>query len=424
MALRRQARLQVTATDGTVTRKHRPDYRLVLFMGLLVLVGLVVLFAVSPYQIHRINEGGGSIDQSHFMLKQLLYLGVGVAAFALATFLPMEFWKKSANKLILGALGLCLILALLGSAQIAPAMCFNGACRWFDLGFTSFQPAEFLKFGVLVFSAVFLSRRIAKGTVNDLNETLIPLGIVLGIATIFVVGLQKDMGTGITMIGIVATMLIVAGLNLRMMALAGAVGLAIGVVFILFSPHRLERVMTFANASTDASGYHIEMAKIAIGSGGIFGRGLSGGVQAFGYLPEALNDSIFAVLGEIFGFGGLLVILGLFAALLRRIIMMTDRLDDPMMKLLAAGVFGWIATHVVINIGAMTGIFPLTGVTLPFLSFGGTSLLFMMASLGIVYHISRFTNHGPQQTERSTNETSRSGRRLRRTRHAGPGRHQ
>jgi cell division protein FtsW (lipid II flippase) len=94
MALRRQARLQVTATDGTVTRKHRPDYRLVLFMGLLVLVGLVVLFAVSPYQIHRINEGGGSIDQSHFMLKQLLYLGVGVAAFALATFLRWNFGKN------------------------------------------------------------------------------------------------------------------------------------------------------------------------------------------------------------------------------------------------------------------------------------------------------------------------------------------
>lgn len=422
---RRQAHtLGAEGAEGRVARKHRPDYRIVLFMGLLVLVGLVVLFAISPYQIHRINNDGGSIDQSHFMLKQLLYLGIGLSTFAMSALVPMDVWKRFANKLVLAALGLCLVLALLGAMNTAPAMCFNGACRWFDLGFTSFQPAEFLKFGLLIFTAVFLAQRMKKGSVSDLNDTLIPLGVVVAVATVFVVGLQKDMGTGITMIGIVVTMLIVAGLNIRMLLFAGLTGLAIAAMFIITSPHRLERIMTFANAETvtDASSYHIEMAKIAIGSGGFFGRGLAGGVQAFGYLPEALNDSIFAVLGEIFGFGGLLVIMGLFAALLRRVIGMADMLDDPMMKLLAAGVFGWLGTHVVINIGSMTGIFPLTGVTLPFLSFGGTSLLFMMAALGIVYHISRYTTHN-LASERSADETSRSGRRLRRTRHTSSGRY-
>ncbi len=183
--------------------------------------------------------------------------------------------------------------------------------------------------------------------------------------------------------------------------------------------------MTFLNHSsvTDASSYHIDMAKVAIGSGGLFGKGLGNGVQAFGYLPEALNDSIFAVLGEIFGLIGLVIILGMFAALLARIMRTSERVNDPTMKLLAAGCFGWIATHVVVNIGAMTGILPLTGVTLPFLSFGGTSLLFMMATLGIVYQVSRYTTF-QIETKGGNDENNRSGRRLRGSRNPSSSRYQ
>ena len=226
------------------------------------------------------------------------------------------------------------------------------------------------------------------------------------------------MGTGITIVGILASMLFVAGLNYRMMALSASVGLVVGLLFILISPHRLERVTTFVgNSSPDAGSYHIEMAKLAIGSGGVFGRGLGNGVQAFGYLPEALNDSIFAVLGETFGFVGLIVIIALFAALLSRIVRLTTRLTDPMMQMIAAGVFGWLATHVVVNIGAMTGLLPLTGVTLPFLSFGGTSLLFVMMSLGLVYQASRYTSHQPER--RQPDEATRSRGRVGRPRYAG-----
>ncbi len=428
MASAARRRLAAASLRPTVTRKHRPDYRLMLFMGLLVLVGLMVLFAISPYQIHKINADGGNVDQTHFMFKQLLYLGIGLSAFGVTAALPITFWKRHSGKIIVAAIGLCVLLALLGAARLAPAMCFNGACRWFNLGFTSFQPAEFLKFAMLVFVAGFLGARMQKRSIDDLSETLIPLGILVAVAGLLVIGLQKDMGTGLTMLGVVGTMLIVSGLSKRMMLMTGGGALAVGVLFILFSPHRIERIMTFANSAnaTDASSYHIEMAKVAIGSGGLFGRGLGGGVQAFGYLPEALNDSIFAVLGEIFGFAGLLVILALFAVLLKRLIEMIDRLEDTTMKMLVAGVFGWIATHVVVNIGAMTGIFPLTGVTLPFLSFGGTSLLFMMAALGIAYNISRFTHHnyGKVTAERSSDETTRSGRRLGRSRYASTRHHQ
>jgi cell division protein FtsW len=396
-----------------------------LFMGLLILVGLIVLFAISPYQIHRINTEGGSLDQSHYMLKQLSYLGIGAAAFIVGSVVPLSMWRRIAGPMVLGALVLCLLLALLGAFSAPPAMCFNGACRWFDLGFVSFQPAEFLKFAMMIFVAAFLGRRMQANSVNNIQETLVPIGILVALAVFFVIGLQKDMGTGITILGAIVAMLVVSGLSIRLMLLGGA-GLAVlGSLFILFSPHRIERVATFLNDSgaSDASSYHIDMAKLAIGSGGLFGKGLGNGVQAFGYLPEALNDSIFAVLGETFGFIGLMVILGLFMALLARIMRTSERVNDPTMKLLAAGAFGWMATHVVVNIGAMTGILPLTGVTLPFLSFGGTSLLFMMATLGIVYHVSRYTTF-QQVKEGGSDEPTRSGRRLRGARNPGSSRYQ
>jgi cell division protein FtsW len=167
--------------------------------------------------------------------------------------------------------------------------------------------------------------------------------------------------------------------------------------------------LTFFNPTTaaDTSSYHINQAAIALGSGGFFGKGLGQSVQAFGYLPEAVNDSIFAILGETFGFVGLVIILVIFAALLRRIIMVMDSTVDPTWRLIVAGIFGLIATHLVVNVGAMTGVFPLTGVTLPFLSFGGTSLLFTMIGLGLVFNISRFTTHQKIVTEKQDESSQR-----------------
>lgn len=404
-------------------RKHRPDYKIILYAGLLVLIGLVVLFAISPYQIHQLNASGADVDQNHYMFKQTTYLAIGAAAFATAASVPFEWWRRYAARILLAGIGACLILALLGLGSIPPAMCYNGACRWFDFGVTSFQPAELLKFGAVVFMAIFLGRRMQAGTLNTISESLVPVGIVVGLTAVIVIGFQKDMGTGITIIAPILTMLFVAGLNRRNSGLIIGGALLAGLLFIVISPHRLERVTTFVNASgsSDAASYHIDMAKLAIGSGGFFGRGLGNGVQAFGYLPEALNDSIFAVLGETFGFVGLLIVLGLFVALLRRMIAMIGNLIDPTMQLLVAGVFGWLSTHVIINIGAMTGLLPLTGVTLPFLSFGGSSLLFIMASLGMVYHISQYTSHQQQPERGQGHESTRSRGRFGRSRHASSG---
>jgi cell division protein FtsW len=189
----------------------------------------------------------------------------------------------------------------------------------------------------------------------------------------------------------------------------------------------LERVATFFGGhAQDAAdtGYHINQALIAVGSGGLTGKGLGRSIQAFGYLPEAANDSIFAIFAEKFGFLGTLAVLAIFAALFVRLLKVMDNAGNQYHKLLVAGVFGWIFTHTVVNIGAMLGIFPLTGITLPFLSFGGTSLLFIMGALGLALNASRYTVHQNPNShdEGDAHEDRRSRRGVGRTRYAGSSR--
>jgi cell division protein FtsW len=409
------------------TRRHRPDYQIILFMGILVLLGLIVLYAISPARVELINQSGNSLDQGHFMQKQLLYLGIGLVGFTFAATMSTDWWKRYTDKILLAGFGACLLLAFLGLFLDGGIIIeTGGATRWFDFGIGSFQPAELLKFGLLLYLAAFLGRRMQQGKVNNVNDTLVPVGILLALAALFIIVFQKDMGTGITMVGMVLSMLLIAGLKARLFALVAAVGLGLGMLLIVTSPHRIERVMTFLNpAAADAESYHITQAAIALGSGGLTGKGLGQSVQAFGYLPEAVNDSIFAILGETFGFIGLIVILILFFMLLRRLLFVSDRVADPTMRLIVAGVFGLIMTHVVVNVGAMTGVFPLTGVTLPFLSFGGTSLLFMMLGLGLVFHISRYTSHRTIDDVKETGDEGSVRRRgVGRTRYAGTRRHQ
>jgi cell division protein FtsW len=412
-------------------RRHRPDYQIVLFMGLLMMVGLVVLYSISPARVELINANTNStLDATHFMQRQLVSLAAGLFVFIVAGFLPVRYWKKYAWPLLASGLVLSALLAVLGLVMDGGLIIkTNGAVRWFNFGFMSFQPAELLKFGFIVYAATFLGRQIRRDKLNNLKETFIPLGVLLALAGLFIVVLQKDMGTGITLIGAIAALLFAAGVDKRWMIIGIVAVTGAAVLLTVTSPHRVERVLTFLQQSSttvstdDSSSYHIDQAMIALGSGGLFGKGLGQGVQAFGYLPEAVNDSIFAILGETFGFVGLVVIMALFGALLRRVLVVANTTLDVADRLIVAGVFGLVASHIVINIGAMTGIFPLTGVTLPFLSFGGTSLLFTSLGLGVVFYISRYTTH-QKITEEDSSETTVRRRGVGRSRYAGSSRYQ
>lgn len=414
------------ASKVVPVRRHRPMYQIALYMGLLLMLGLVVMYALGPQRANVLNYAYGThYDSNFFFNKQLVSVVIAVAAFAVCALLPLAWVNKYAKQIFLTGLVLCVLLVIMGAVLHLPiAKDTNGAYRWFYLGqLGSLQPSELLKYGVLVFLAGFLSKRVKQEKINDMQETLVPVAVLAGISLIVVVFLQKDLGTGMSLVAIIMAMLVVSGMDGKIIAKVLGAVLILGVLMIAMSPHRIERVVTFLQgdsrraASQDDGDYHIQQARIAIGSGGLLGLGIGKSVQATGYLPEAINDSIFAVMGETFGFLGLMAILALFTALLLSILRVSARLPDMRLRLAAAGVFGWVASHVIMNIAAMTGVAPLTGIPLPLLSYGGTSMMFIAAALGLVFQISRYTSHKPLE-EGSDGKNLSGRRRFGRTRYA------
>ncbi|MBC7868807.1 FtsW/RodA/SpoVE family cell cycle protein [Candidatus Saccharibacteria bacterium] len=406
----------------TVVRRHRPDYYIVLFMGLLMLCGLVIIYAIGPQRANVLNNSYGSnYSDSYFFFKQAISLMLSLVAFGVMSTVSYLWVVKNGSKLLLFGFAACTVLAIAGWANLGIAQESLGATRWFNLGpLGSLQPAEILKFGVLVFVAGFLGAKMKQGRVNEVEGTLLPIVVITGLSILFIIGIQKDLGTGIALTSIIATMLLVAGVSKKIGLIIFTSALVVGVGFIMTAPHRIDRITTYlkgdASSTADAGSYHVEHAKIAIGTGGLFGVGVGNSVQATGYLPEAINDSVFAIMGETFGFVGLMTILGLFVALLMRLLKVMDHLIDPRLKLLVAGVFGWFGAHVILNVASMIGIFPLTGITLPLLSFGGTSMIFIAAALGLAFQLSRYTIH-PSRLKEATYEDSSSRRRVGRSRH-------
>lgn len=417
-------------------RRHRPDYRIMLFMGLLMLIGVVVMYAIGPARANLLNSLNNTdfYTGTYFVVKQLVSLVLAGVAFAFMATVPFATLQKWGWRLVQIGFALCILLFVAGNILHIDQIATNtlGAYRWFNLGpLGSLQPAEMLKFSLLIYMASFLGRRYKEGKINDWHATIYPMAGVAGVALFIVIVLQKDMGTGIAMGSMIAAMFIVSMMKWKILLKIGLICVVLGILAIVSAPHRMERIVTFFNGdttSTDSAqandnNYQIKNAKIALGSGGVFGRGIGRSIQATGYLPEATNDSIFAIMGEIFGFVGTTIIIGLFASLLIRLLRITDHLVDMPMRIAAAGVFGWLAAHVMMNVASMIGLMPLTGITLPLLSFGGTSMVFITGALGLAFQLSRYTAHQAVTIKEFGHEDTHSRRGIGRTRDASGRRH-
>lgn len=406
-----------------VVRRHRPDHLIALFTGIIMLIGLVIIYAIGPQRANVLNSiFGYDYSDTYFVIKQGVSFLLAVSSFVFFATLPYKWVFKNATSILGLGFILCTLLAVAGWAGMSLAIDANGAVRWISLGpLGSLQPAEVLKLGVLVYLAAFLAKRVKEGKMNDWPQTLMPASIVTGLALVFIVIIQKDLGTGISLLSIVISMFFVAGLNRKNIGKLLLITVFAGLVFVVSAPHRVDRMLTYLKgddtSTVDAGSYHIQHAKIALGSGGFFGLGIGKSVQASGYLPEAINDSIFAIFGETFGFVGSMALVALFVALLMRMLKVMDGLIDLRLKYLAAGVFGWLGSHVILNIAAMIGILPLTGITLPLMSYGGTSMIFITAAIGLVYQASRYTVH-PSRIKEAQHEDSSSRRGVGRTRHS------
>lgn len=387
-SVRQQRRPDVAkASSDVLGRKHRPDYILMLMIMMLLAIGLIVIYSVSPAISAQLT---GDVDPNHFMYRQLFFLLLGFGVFGATSLLPLSIWAKLQKYIIWFAVISFFFLLI-------PALSLNygGATRWVHIGPFNYQPAEMLKFGLIFYLALFFSMRIKDRTLQTPQTTYIFMAIMGAIALEIVV-LQKDLGTMVPILAIMLTMLYLSGISMKRFTLIVATILIGGALAIGSAGHRRDRVLTFLHPESDVtgSGYHINQALIAVGSGGIFGKGLGRSVQAYGYLPEAANDSIFAIMAEKFGFVGMLVVFTIYGSMLFRIIKIVNRAPNNYLKFVSGGVFAWMCVQAFVNIGAMLSIMPLTGVTLPLLSFGGTSLIFTLAALGIVFNISRYTKLG------------------------------
>lgn len=377
-----QPRRRSVVQDRGGQRRHRPDYGLLLISLLLLVIGLVVVYSIGPGLAAQKH-----VSDNYFVGKQIVAILIGLVAFASVAVVPFSFWQRVQRPIIGVAVFATLVALVLPTSPEYPAH------RWIRMGGLSLQSVELIKMAILICVATFLATQASRGQLADDNKTIKPLLAVLAVIGFVVAILQKDLGSTAVLVSMIAAMGFVAGLPLKRVIMAGA--LVVGVMALLVLPftYRRERVLNFLNPEENCqtSGYQACQALIAIGSGGLMGKGLGHGAQAFGYLPEAANDSIFAIMAEKFGFLGMAVVISLFMALFARLVRILERAPDTASRMAVAGVLAWLSTQALINIGAMIGLLPLKGITLPFISYGGTSIIFVLAAVGLVFQISRYT---------------------------------
>jgi cell division protein FtsW len=347
----------------------------------------------------------GNANPLGYVERQVAYAIVGVALLVVISRVDLERIRMAAPTLVVAALFLCLAVLAVGAR-------INGARRWIAFGPLAFQPSELAKLALVVWTAAYLSRHKPPRTLKELGR---PIGLlVLVFAGLVLV--EPDLGTALTLLLVVGAILLVAGTRLSL--LGSAYGLVIGLAAIAAwtSPYRRDRLLTFLDPWKDPTGAGLQnvQALISLGSGGVFGRGLGQGIEPLYYLPEAHTDMIFAVIGEELGLVGVTLVLMAFCAFAYAGVRLAIASRDPFAKRLAAGITALVCGQAAINMAAAIGVAPLTGIPLPFVSYGGSSLVVMLAAVGVLLNIAR--NGG-----RATAAVPDRGRRDGRTRRAGAG---
>ncbi len=350
-------------------------------LSVFALIGIgLIMIASAGVSYGNVRFG----DPYYFFKEQLLGLGVGTVLLLLAERIPYPLWRRFVVPLFVLALLLLVLVFIPGFGTTV-----YGAARWVDLGPFSFQPSEIMKIAIIFYLAAWLSRR-GSNTAHDFYEGFVPFLTVLSLVSFLIIK-QPDTGTLGLIFCISLSIFFASGANLKHIFGLIALGLAALIVLIKIAPYRMQRFLVFLNPEHDplGAGYQMTQALLAIGTGGLFGVGLGYSRQKFNYLPEPVTDSIFAVLAEETGLFGGAVVVTLFLFFLWRGIRVAQRAPDKFGELLAIGIVAWVVCQAFINIAAITGLVPLTGIPLPFISFGGTSLAVLMAAVGVLLNISR-----------------------------------
>jgi cell division protein FtsW len=358
-----------------VKRSHVESNVLVLVTLALVAFGMVMVYSATSASA---TIGGG--NPAYYLKRQGIYAAIGIALLVLAMRWNYRTLRHLAPTLVLGSLFL-LVLVLVAGQRV------NGATRWLEVGPVSFQPSELAKPALGVWTAVYLARRPVPRTLTELTK---PVGLLTAVFCALVLA-EPDLGTMIALCLMVGAMLVVAGAPMRMLGASTAIVATVILFAIWLEPYRRSRIFAFVNPWNDAegAGYQTVQAMVGLGSGGVFGRGLGESVAKVFYLPEAHTDMIFAIVGEELGLLGSTLVIAAFAAFAWAGLRIALRCRDPFGKALAGGVTALVCGQAALNLAAVGGMAPLTGIPLPLVSYGGTSLVVTLASVGVLLNIAR-----------------------------------
>lgn len=351
---------------------------------------ILILLAIGVTTFISASLGVFTENKAKFTAMIIRHIGLGVIGglgiMYVCSKIHYSFWKRMALPIYIAGLILTLLV-------FVPGLGFEhgGAKRWVSLGFVSFQPAELLKFSVIVFLSAWFSKY--KDNINDLKKVFIPFLVITGLAFVILMK-QPDSGT-MALIGLVAFIIYwIRGLHWKRLAVLGALMVAFITTYVLINPYIVERIKTFSDSNRDPYGasYQIRQSKIAIGSGKILGRGLGQSVHKFGpYLPESNSDSIFAIFAEEYGFVGGIILITLYTLLAFFGFRISKKSPDIFAQNLVIGITLLVVVQVFFNIAAISGIVPLSGLPLIFMSNGGTALFVTLAEIGIILNISKYT---------------------------------
>ena len=362
-------------------RQKRADWVLAIAIFALVLFGLVAIYSVSKYYSLQITD---SETDKYYLMRQVLWVGVGLVAWVIMQMIDYKFWQKNTKFMLYFTLILLIIPLFFGDSH------GSSASRWIGIGTYSFQPAELAKLTFTMYLAGWLSQRVDNKQIN--KSAINFFAAMFGLAILML--LQKDLGTLGIFIGIAGVMYFISEAPLRHIASGGALATILVWIAIKLEPYRLQRLTTFLNPEGDllGGGYHIQNALIAIGSGGLFGLGFGQSKQKYLYVPEAHTDSIFAIISEELGLLRSSLIIVIIAIIAARGYRISKNAPDTYARLLAVGITTWFVWQSFVNIAAMLAMIPMTGVPLPFISYGGSSLIFLLAATGVLLNISKYSN--------------------------------
>lgn len=366
-----------------MTQKKSFDFTLMIAVLILVIIGIIMVFSSSLYySFYNFNA-----DSYHFLKKNLVWAFVGI----FAMIFTMNFNYKRYKKLAFPAYILSLILLILVLTPLG--IDINGAKRWLGVGSITVMPSEVTKICSIIFVSYSLSRK--SKDIESFFKGVLPYLLIIGLYVGLII-LQPNLSTAITIALIIMSMLFVSGMRWLHVLLLGASGVGAIGVLIMIAPYRMLRFTAFLDPFKYPKdiGYQVIQSLFALGSGGLFGVGLGRSIQNKLYIPEPQNDFIFATIGEELGFIGCATVMLLFLFLIWRGIRIAIHAPDLFSCLMATGITAMIAIQVIINIAVATSSMPVTGIPLPFISFGGNSLAIFMAAIGILLNISRYTDVG------------------------------